>query len=1025
MNNTNQQLPTLYQEYIAKSRYSRWIDGDERRENWDEVVNRYITYFLDKGLIDKKEAKLLGSNIQDLKVMPSMRCLMSAGVALDRDNVAGFNCSYVAIEDTRCFDELMYVLMCGTGVGFSVEREYVAKLPVIAETFHETDTTIIVSDSKIGWCSAFRELLAMLWAGKVPKWDVSKVRPAGARLKTFGGRACLTGDTVLYKDRKKSQEENEITIKDLFDLERSQGFWKGKPNHFNKIKLRSLDEETGKFYRNKVVTVVDNGVVPIYEITTKSGYKIKATDNHRFMDETGVYKEVKDFKETELIAVNGSPERKTGTCLDCATPISRRAQRCKPCYDKTQILVTALDTTARQRKENLEYRQDFCEACGETEKRFEIHHIDENPHNNNHVNLENLCCDCHQKEHAKRRTFPSPYSHRYLSYDEIISIMCVGEEQVYDLQMAAPNHNFIANGFVSHNSGPDPLVALFEFSCKLLKGGQGRQLTPLETHDLVCKIADIVVVGGVRRSALISLSSLDDDQMRKAKSGAWYNTDKQRALANNSAVYNEIPPLEIFLNEWASLYESKSGERGIFSRIASKKQAGLNNRRDTSHDFGTNPCLTGEMRLLTEQGYQTFEELAGLDINIVNYKGQVTNGKVWCNGVKETVTISFKDKYKKVPIRCTPDHRFMLEDGSECEAKYLKDKKVKGYDTPFYTVKSVEASGKAKVYDFSEPETHWGVVEGIITHNCSEIILRSKQFCNLTEVIVRKEDTLATLKNKIRVAAILGTLQSTLTDFKYLRKEWQRNTEEEALLGVSLTGIMDHPVLSGTEGFDKLRKWLMTMKQHAIVTNKEWAERLGVNQSTAITCVKPSGTVSQLTNTASGIHPRYSDYYIRRVRADKKDPLAQFMIDKGFLNETDFYNPSNVVFSFPIKSPEGSIGRDARTAIEQLQLWKEYQDFWCEHKPSVTVYYKDEEFLELGNWVYKNFDSISGISFLPHTDHNYKQAPYEEINKHDYEHMLSIMPKELDWKALAKFETEDTTESMQTLACSSGSCDIL
>lgn len=633
MSNDNQ-LPTLYQEYIAKSRYSRWIDQENRRENWNEVVDRYINHFKDRKQITAKEAAELNKQIYNLEVMPSMRCLMSAGAALERDNVAGFNCSYVAIEDVRCFDELMYVLMCGTGVGFSVEREYVSLLPVVAETFHPTDTTIIVSDSKIGWCSAFREILSLLWAGKVPKWDVSRVRPAGARLKTFGGRA----------------------------------------------------------------------------------------------------------------------------------------------------------------------------------------------------------------------------------------------------------------------SGPDPLVSLFEFSVTLLKGAAGRKLTPLETHDLVCKIADIVVVGGVRRSALISLSSLDDDQMRKAKSGAWYNTDVQRALANNSAVYDELPPLEVFLNEWTSLYESKSGERGIFSRIASCKQASLNGRRDHDKKFGTNPC--------------------------------------------------------------------------------------------------------------------------------SEIILRSKQFCNLTEVIIRKEDTLQTLKKKVIAATILGTLQSTLTEFRYLRKEWQNNTEEEALLGVSFTGIMDHPVLNGSEGDDKLKTWLSQLKAESIEVNKQWSKKLKCNQSTAITCVKPSGTVSQLTNTASGIHPRYSPFYIRRVRADKKDPLAQFMLEKGFPGEVDFYNSSNLVFSFPVKSPEGSVCRDDFNCISQLELWKLYQDYWCEHKPSITVYYKDNEFLELGNWVYKNFDSISGVSFLPHTDHTYKQAPYDELTKAEYKDFVKTMPKQIDWKELAIYEKEDMTIGSQELACTGGACEL-
>jgi ribonucleoside-diphosphate reductase alpha chain len=629
------QLPTLYQEYIAKSRYSRWIEEESRRENWNEVVDRYIDFFKERSQISDKEAKELHKEILELKVMPSMRCLMSAGKALERDNVAGFNCAYVAIEDTRCFDELMYILMCGTGVGFSVEKENIVKLPVIAETFHKTDTTIVVSDSKIGWCSAYRELLAMLWAGKIPQWDVSRVRPAGSRLKTFGGRA----------------------------------------------------------------------------------------------------------------------------------------------------------------------------------------------------------------------------------------------------------------------SGPEPLVDLFEFSARLVSGAAGRKLTALEVHDLVCKIAEIVVVGGVRRSALISLSSLDDTQMQKAKSGSWYETNIQRSLSNNSAVYDEKPPMEIFLKEWSSLYESKSGERGIFSRLASKKQAAKNGRRNaTDYQFGTNPCC--------------------------------------------------------------------------------------------------------------------------------EIILRSKQFCNLTEVIVRPKDSLDTLIQKVEAATALGTLQCTLTDFRYLRKEWQSNTEEEALLGVSLTGIMDHEVLNGSEGTKKLESWLIKMKEASIKTNKVWAKKLKCNPSVAITCVKPSGTVSQLADTASGIHPRMYPYYLRRVRADDKDPLAIFMQDKGFPVEKDRRSKSSLVFSFPIKSPEGSLCRKDFNCIKQLELWKVYQETWCEHKPSISVYYTESEFLELGDWVYKNFDAISGVSFFPHDDNVYDQTPYHPIDKKEYTEFLKNMPKKIDWQELADFEKEDTTTNAQELACTGGACEI-
>lgn len=627
-------LPTIYQNFIAISRYAKWIEEEKRRETWEEVVDRFICFWLDREQISVTVAKTLADQIKTLQVMPSMRCMMSAGVALERDNVAGFNCSFIAIDDVRCFDEIMYILMCGTGVGYSVEEEFTGLLPIVSENFHDTPTTIIVSDSKIGWASAYRELLSLLWAGKVPQWDMSRVRPAGARLKTFGGRA----------------------------------------------------------------------------------------------------------------------------------------------------------------------------------------------------------------------------------------------------------------------SGPEPLESLFKFSVSLLKKAAGRRLNTLEVHDLVCKIAEIVVVGGVRRSALISLSSINDEQMRKAKTGNWWETHPHRALANNSAAYNEKPTLDVFLKEWASLYESHSGERGIFSRIASQKQAEKNDRRDIDHKFGTNPC--------------------------------------------------------------------------------------------------------------------------------SEIILRSKQFCNLSEVVVRKEDTLETLKDKVRIATILGTLQASLVNFQYIRKTYKENTEEEALLGVSMTGIMDHPVLAGMEGHHMLAKWLTELKEISITTNKEWAKKLGIAESTAITCVKPSGTVSQLVNAASGIHPRYSEYYIRRVRSDIKDPLAQFMQANGFPCEMQNQSDTVMVFDFPIKAPEGCITRDDFTAMEQLELWKIYQDHWCEHKPSITVYYKDEDFLEVGNWVYKNFDSISGISFFPREDSVYEQAPYEEITEAEYNKMVAEMPYNIDWTELAEFEREDTTTNTQELACSAGICEI-
>ena len=624
----------VYQQYIHKSRYARYIPEEQRRESWPETGNRYSNYFKDKGLIDEAEAKRITDAILNLEVMPSMRALMTAGKALDRDNVAGFNCSYIPIDHPRAFDEMMYILMCGTGVGFSVERQYITKLPEVAEEMHPTETVVYVVDSKIGWAKAFRELVTLLYAGQVPTWDVSGVRPAGAPLKTFGGRA----------------------------------------------------------------------------------------------------------------------------------------------------------------------------------------------------------------------------------------------------------------------SGPEPLVDLFKFTVDVFKNAAGRKLSSIECHDLCCKIAQIVVVGGVRRSALISLSNLTDDRIRRAKHGSWWETTPHRGLANNSACYTEKPDFEAFLNEWVSLYESRSGERGMFSRVASQKQAAKNGRRDPEWDFGTNPC--------------------------------------------------------------------------------------------------------------------------------SEIILRPNQFCNLSEVVVRPNDTYETLLDKVEIATIIGTLQATLTDFRYLRAVWRRNTEEEALLGVSLTGILDHPVLSGKKAKmdgKTLPEILEGLKQHAVEINADWSQRLGINQSAAITCVKPSGTVSQLVDSASGIHGRFAEHYIRRVRADMRDPLCGVLESAGVPSEVDVMSPTTKVFSFPKQAPSNAVFASDQTGVEQLEIWDTYQKHWCEHKPSITVYYRDDEFLTIGNWMYNRFDEVSGVSFLPYSDHTYQQAPYEAINKDQYNELLKLQPKIVDWDIV---EESDVTEGSQELACVGGACEL-
>jgi ribonucleoside-triphosphate reductase len=595
-----------YQQYIHKSRYARYLPEEQRRESWGETVNRYLDFWVGQDKLTSKEAEDIFTKIHGMEVMPSMRALMTAGEALSRDNVAGFNCAYLPIDHPKAFDEMMYVLMCGTGVGFSVERQYIQKLPEVAEELHDTDTVIHVA-------------------------DVSGVRASGEPLKTFGGRA----------------------------------------------------------------------------------------------------------------------------------------------------------------------------------------------------------------------------------------------------------------------SGPEPLIDLFQFTVEVFRGSIGRKLSSIECHDLCCKIAQVVVVGGVRRSALISLSNLTDDRIRRCKSGQWWVDNPQRGLSNNSACYTEKPDFEAFLNEWKSLYESRSGERGVFSRVASQRQAAKNGRRDATVDFGTNPC--------------------------------------------------------------------------------------------------------------------------------SEIILRPYQFCNLSEVVVRPEDTLNTLKEKVKTAAILGTLQATLTNFRYLRKIWQDNTEEEALLGVSLTGIMDHPIMSGRKKQAELKQWLTELKEEAIKTNKEWAERLGINVSTAITAVKPSGTVSQLVDSASGIHPRYSEQYVRRVRADARDPLCGVLEAAGVPVEDDVMSATTKVFSFPVKSPKDAIVATDMGAMEQLKLWEIYQDYWCEHKPSMTCYYRDDEFLEVGQWLYNKFDKVSGISFLPYAEHSYQQAPYEPVDKVTYSNLVADFPKSIEWNVS---EASDMTEGSQQLACTGNSCEI-
>ena len=639
MSNT---IENPYENFIALSRYARWLEDENRRETWGETVDRYFTFMVNQ--LETKHnytpntelVKELRDAVFNRNVMPSMRSVMTAGPALERENVSGYNCAFLPVDNARSFDEAMYILMCGTGVGFSVEYKYINKLPALPEKLEKSSTTVIVGDSKEGWAKAYRELLGLLWAGQIPQIDISKVRPSGARLKTMGGRS----------------------------------------------------------------------------------------------------------------------------------------------------------------------------------------------------------------------------------------------------------------------SGPQPLVNLFDFTIQVFKGALGRQLKPIEAHDIMCKIGEVVVVGGVRRSAMISLSNINDIEMAAAKAGNWWESNSQRALSNNSVAYSRKPDMAQFIAEWKSLYDSKSGERGIYNVAAAQKQAAKYGRRSPDIHYGTNPC--------------------------------------------------------------------------------------------------------------------------------SEIILRPYQFCNLSEVVLREHDTIEDVTNKVRLASILGTWQSTLTDFKYIRKIWKDNTEEERLLGVSLTGQFGHKFFSGQEGLDKLGDVLANLRQWAVDMNIEEAAKIGIPASAAVTCVKPSGTVSQLVGVSSGMHTYHSEFYIRTVRGDKKDPITQFLKDTGIPSEDDVMKPNDtIVFSFPVKSPKNAITRDDLTAIQHLELWLTYQRHWCEHKPSITVSVDEDEWMEVGAWVYKHFDEVSGISFLPKSNHTYVQAPYQEVTKEQYEEMLAKMPKTINWEALSLYELEDSTTGSQALACVSGECEIV
>ncbi len=651
----------VFRDFIYFRTYSRWLDTEHRREFWHETTDRYRNFFIESVPISKKKefAKACDA-IKAQEIMGSMRGLWTAGKALERENLCLYNCAALLIDSVKSFSELLYLLMNGTGVGYSVERQYITKLPDIP-VLDYSDDTIIFSDSKLGWAEGYNKFLKQLYNGNILNYDLSKLRPKGARLKTFGGRACLTGDTILYKDRKKARGYNEITIRELYDLERSQGRWEHKPNHFKAVKLRSLDEKTGTFFRNNVLHVIDNGVAPVYEILTENGYRIKATDNHRFMNDLGEYQFVSEFNPGEFIAVNGSKDRRTGICIDCGCKIYPSSIRCKSCHDIFQMKDDCLPTTARQRRQCRSYLKESCELCGHdgSSSKLQVHHIDKNPHNNDWDNLQTLCEKCHRVEDAKLSTFGSAYSHKYLSFDKIISIEYAGTERVYDLQMEGPNHNFVANGFVSHNSGGQVLDNLLKFTIQIFKNAQGRKLNSLECNDLCCYIASIIIVGGTRRAACICLSNPSDDRMRHAKDGQFWKTAPYRSLSNISAAYTEKPSSDLFLSEFLNLIRSGSGERGIFNRESCEFTVRQNEYRKSNYSWLSNPCFTGDMRLLTDIGYDSFKKLSKQEfVNTVNEEGDISEGKVWSNGIKPVYEIVLSGKFKN--IKCTIDHKFKL-----------------------------------------------------------------------------------------------------------------------------------------------------------------------------------------------------------------------------------------------------------------------------------------------------------------------------------------------------------------------------
>jgi len=1382
--------------FPSHNTYSRWRDDLGRRETWEETVDRYIGFFRNKfgDKVPEKVFKKAKEKILNFEVMPSMRALWASGDALEINNCCGYNCSFLFIDSIESFAELLFLLCSGCGVGFSVESSHVDKLPMIPVLTGQNGGVFQVPDSKEGWADSVKNLINSLYCGNDLTIDYSLIRPMGSRLKTMGGR-CLTGDTVVYKDRKKSAGFNKITIQQLFDIKQRElsGKYRGK---LKKIKLRSLNEESGEFFRNNLVDVVYNGIHPVYQLVTKQGYRIKSTLNHRFMNSAGNYQSLSYFNIGDLIAVNGSKELKTGICCDCKKQIYRRSLRCIDCSYLSQRKFDCLPSTVRQRREIKIYKRKHnnCENCGLLFK-LECHHIDGNPYNNEEYNLKVLCPSCHRTEDMKRVYFGNDYTCKYLMYDEIVDIIAVGEEKVYDLVMQGPNHNFIANGIISHNSsGSAPLIQLHEFIRSVFSQRQGSKLKPIDCLDICNKIGACIVAGGTRRSAEISFSDLSDIEIAKAKIAPF---PVHRFLSNNSAIYYEKPTITEFLKEWTNLIESKSGERGIFNIEGARNKSPQ--RRNKELIVGENPCFTGEtlvyvadgrgnipikqlvkegkdvpvfclnnknvpvvrwmrgpritgynvpvykvllddgssvkvtnnhkfllksgeyketkdlkngdslflltryeasmqeifngtnsrsqdyfwinygrakslseyrpiaeffyntnlktgqivhhkdynarnndyknLEIMTKQQHDKFHakdmigdknpmrrakyewskdkrdkyldllsknftaennprysgftddqirehailltknlgrrfsnkewikyaKRYGLPMNFskwrcshlgdirdlsmwaannilvseiipknhinidtrtlrrykkfldIGYNCEIINKDVWfhknceycnkkfitrqhytgfCSGscgnrardkasydqAKASAKVTFDDRrHKNKEKQSSIFIELKNKLGRVPEKKeWMKECKDQGISfeisrnsSPFrywndlkeyasninHKVVSVELCGYEDVYNGTVDEFHNFFIGGFESKTqsgkrkwwylnnlqCGEILLRDKQFCNLTSVVVKKGDDIDDLLEKVETATWLGVLQSCLTNFPYLRKQWAKNCKEERLLGVSLNGQMDNPEILTEQTLDSL-------KRKAIKIAEKASKIMNINMPVSITCVKPEGTTSQLVDCASGLHARYSEYYIRTYRIASTDPLFKMLKDQGLKmvpdigqREKDWHDAQNGdmnkcsiyekgkrwtedkvqtwVISFPIMSPKKSTKRNDLSEIQQLEWAKKLQLKWCEHSASATIYVKPENWLEVGSWVYNNWDYVNGLSFLPWDGGVYELAPYEEIDKDTYEKMLKAMPS-IDYSQLSKYEKEDNTTGSRELACSGGSCEI-